>query len=72
VTTEKAYAPFSVAFEHPKSSLPPAQAAPLNAGNAIAAASIPLNFQNFTFVLLLLIRPLWPTGDRTPPDESAL
>src|SRR5215469_7313732 len=29
LVTPKAYSPFSVAFEHPKSSAPPAQAAPL-------------------------------------------
>ena len=37
----EAYSPLSVAVEQPKSSVPPARATPLSAGNAIAAASIP-------------------------------
>jgi hypothetical protein len=41
----------SVAFEHPKSSSPPAQAAPLSAGKAIAAAKILLKTQLFIFAL---------------------
>src|SRR5271169_1332875 len=51
LVTPKAYSPLSVAFEQPKSSLPPARATPLSAGNAIAAASIPLKSQLVIFVL---------------------
>ena len=41
----------SVAFEQPKSSVPPARATPLSAGNVIAAASIPRKSQLFILVL---------------------
>jgi len=43
------YTPLSVAFEHRKSSLPPAQAAPLSAGKLIAAVIIPFRSQLFIF-----------------------
>jgi hypothetical protein len=51
LVTPKAYSPLSVAFEQPKSSLPPAQAAPLNAGKTIVAARIPLESHLFIFDL---------------------
>jgi hypothetical protein len=41
----------SVAFEQPKSSLSPAQAAPLSAGSTIAAAIVPLSNQLFIVAL---------------------
>jgi hypothetical protein len=63
VRTEKAYAPFSVAFEHPKSSLPAAQAVPLSAGNITAAASIRFQNQRFMFASVHSIRPVRPTSD---------
>jgi hypothetical protein len=56
----------SVAFEHPKSSLPPAQAAPLSAGNMIAAASI--SFQNLLFIFAL--RSFDPAGAAERPSNS--
>jgi hypothetical protein len=46
----------SVSFEQPKSS-PPAQAAPLNAGSAIAAAINPLPSKLFMSDLPLLFSP---------------
>jgi hypothetical protein len=49
-----AYSPLSVAFEHPKSSVPPAQAAPLSAGSAIAASKVP-----FVSRLFIVNLPLW-------------
>jgi hypothetical protein len=50
--TPNEYWPSSVAFEHVKSS---AQAAPLSAGKAIVAASIPPESQLFMFVSLALV-----------------
>jgi len=52
----------SVEFEHPKSSLPPAQAAPLSAGNMIAAASFSFHDQLFIFASVHSIRPVRPNG----------
>jgi len=49
--TPKAYSPLSIAFEHPKSSVPPAQAAPLTAGKAIAANRVALVSHRFIFDL---------------------
>jgi hypothetical protein len=52
--TPKAYSPLSVAFEQPKSSVPPAWATPLSASKAMVAASIVFESQLFMFALPLL------------------
>jgi hypothetical protein len=51
LVTPKAYSPLSVAFEHPKSSLAPAQAVPLSASSAIVAAKILLKLLMFALCL---------------------
>jgi len=58
----------SVAFEHPKSSPPPAQAVPLSVGNMIAAAKSPFETQLF----ILDLHSFGSQPDRTPLNESAL
>jgi hypothetical protein len=50
----------SVAFEQPKSSLPPARAGPLTAGKTIAAANIPLKSSLFIFASVHSERPIEP------------
>src|SRR6516165_3020157 len=55
LVTPKAYSPLSVAFEHPKSSVPPAQAASANTGKAIAVAVSPTHSFRFISLLHLIV-----------------
>ena len=73
--TPKAYSPLSVAFEHPKSSPPPAHAAPLTAGKAIAANKVALVSHLFISISLRGhgMRARWvPPGIMLPSDHSPL